>query len=230
MSQPVTPLSAPPSDPFAVAPEAAEIVALGYSWRFAAAVRELLNVEGGWVNDPADRGGATKYGISLRFLASEGAFDADLDGRRDFDLDIDGDIDWCDVRALTRADAVALYHRCFWQKLEADQVPAPFGEMLFDQAVNGGLAAAKKLLQRAINHCAMTLRLAPVAVDGVIGKNTLKLMQALLLSHRCGKAVLAAAFRDFVAERYREIVRRNPAQRRFLKGWLARAGRLGLGS
>ena len=45
-------------------------------------LRKLLEIEGGWVNDPKDRGGATKYGISLRFLAAEGAFDADGDGRQ----------------------------------------------------------------------------------------------------------------------------------------------------
>jgi lysozyme family protein len=33
----------------------------------------LIGVEGGRVNDPLDRGGETKYGVSLRFLAAEGA-------------------------------------------------------------------------------------------------------------------------------------------------------------
>jgi lysozyme family protein len=56
-------------------------------------VNDVLGTEGGFVDDKVDRGGTTKFGISLRFLAAEGAFDADGDGKADFDLDLDGDID-----------------------------------------------------------------------------------------------------------------------------------------
>jgi lysozyme family protein len=61
-------------------------------------VSHLIGVEGGRVNDPLDRGGETKYGVSLRFLAAEGAFDDDGDGKADYDLDMDGDIDGADIR------------------------------------------------------------------------------------------------------------------------------------
>lgn len=206
----------------------------GYSPRFAAAVEEVLRAEGGFVDDPVDRGGTTNFGISLRFLAAEGQFDEDGDGKADFDLDMDGDIDGRDIRKLTRGDAVYLYHRCFWQRLQADMFPQPIGEMVFDQAVNGGLTAARKMLQRAINTCLLHCGLgAPssgiptLKVDGVIGPAS---HAALLrvLTHPCGgKAELAEAFRNVANERYRQIVRRFPSQQRFLKGWLARADRLG---
>jgi lysozyme family protein len=98
------------------------------------AVAKLLGVEGGFVDDRADRGGATKYGISLRFLKAEGAIDANHDGFADFDLDMDGDIDGADIRNLTMSEAVALYHRCFWEPLACESFPEPIGEMLFDQA------------------------------------------------------------------------------------------------
>src|SRR3546814_514043 len=143
--------------------EALEIVVRAYSRRYGAAVRELLGIEGGHVNDPVDRGGETKFGISLRFLKAEGAFDEDGDGIAEFDLDMDGDIDGADIRKLTKGDAIALYHRCFWQRLGAESFPEPIGEMLFDQAVNGGLRAARKLLQTALNALAISL-----TVDGVI--------------------------------------------------------------
>lgn len=213
--------------------QTAEIVVEGYSPRFAVAVRKLLKIEGGFVDDPKDRGGATKYGISLRFLAAEGHFDHDLDGRADFDLDLDGDVDWIDIRLLTRGDAVFLYHRCFWQKLLADTLPAPVGEMLFDQAVNGGLSSARKLLQRAINTCAMNpgFRAArpfrTVVVDGEIGSKTRESLSEILQWPTLGSAAFAEAYRAAAAERYRAIVRRWPDQQRFLNGWLARAAELG---
>lgn len=208
------------------------IVVQGYSSRYAAAVRELLDIEGGHANDPLDRGGETKYGVSLRFLAAEGAFDEDGDGKADFDLDFDGDIDGADIRALTVGDAVYLYHRCFWQPLQADTFSAPIGEMLFDQAVNGGALAARKLLQRAINNCILLMpasktRVAMLKVDGAIGEKTRTAMREILLFNALAMPALVTAYREAVRERYRAIVRRFPSQKRYLRGWLARADRLG---
>jgi lysozyme family protein len=213
-----------------------EIVVEGYSQRFAKAVRHVLAVEGGFVDDPADRGGATKYGISLRFLKAEGQIDEDGDGFADFDLDFDGDIDGQDIRKLTRQDAVVLYHRCFWVRAQAASFPAPLGEMVFDQAVNGGLVAARKLLQRAINACLIEARgksgavggvPGTLAVDGAIGPKTRAALAWVLKSRRFGVEALADYYRAAAKERYRDIVRRNPSQSRFLKGWLARADRMG---
>ncbi len=210
----------------------AEIVVQGYSRRFALAVRELLDIEGGHVNDPVDRGGETKFGISLRFLAAEGAFDEDGDGKADFDLDMDGDIDGADIRALTIGDAIYLYHRCFWLPLRAETFPQPVGEMMFDQGVNGGMVAARKLLQRAINTCILLMpaskrRVAVLSVDGVIGNVTKNALREVLTWPTLGTGALVTAYRDAVRERYRAIVRRYPSQQRFLRGWLARAERLG---
>lgn len=210
-----------------------EIVVVGYPPRFRMALEKLFKAEGGWSNDAADRGGATNYGISLRFLAAEGAFDGDGDGRADFDLDMDGDIDWRDVKALTRADAAELYFRCFWQKLGCDQIPAPLGEALFDQGVNGGNQAARKLLQRAINQCMFEATRrgaappAPLKVDGALGDASRAALQWVLRQPALGMPALIQQYREAVKERYREIARRNPSQKRFINGWLARADRLG---
>lgn len=214
-----------------------EIIVQGYSERYVAAVRALLQIEGGFSNDPADRGGATKYGISLRFLASEGVFDEDGpdnlgDGKADFDLDFNGDIDGQDIRALTKGDAVYLYHRCFWRPLQAQSWPRPLGEMLFDQAVNGGAVAARKLLQRAVNACLLNApaeAAAPpqIRVDGVIDDASLSAFAWALAYPGLGMPALLEAFRDAVRARYRAIVAKHPSQQRFLRGWLARAERLG---
>ena len=210
----------------------AGIVVEGWSARYAAAVNELLGTEGGHVNDKADRGGETKYGISLRFLAAEGAFDEDGDGKADFDLDMDGDIDGADIRALTVGDARFLYHRCFWTPIGADAWPKPIGEMLFDQSVNGGAMAAKKLLQRAVNTCLLGAanipsRPALLKVDGSLGQTSRAAVQWVLRYPGIGMPGLVEAYRDAVRERYRNIVSRFPSQQRFLRGWLARAERLG---
>ena len=207
--------------------EPSEIIVRGYSERFTKAVRHLLRIEGGYVNDPVDRGGATKYGISLRFLVSEGRFDEDADGIADFDLDMDGDIDGADIRKLTLGDSIYLYHRCFWQRLGAESFPRPIGEALFDQAVNGGLHAARRLLQQAINAVHQRHRpgRALLEVDGRIGPRTREAFDAMIANY--GTSEMLEAFRTAVKARYHAIAARNPDQNRFLRGWLNRADQLG---
>ena len=202
------------------------ITVTAFSERFEHAFAELLGIEGGFVDDPVDRGGATKYGISLRFLKAEGAIDEDLDGYADFDLDMDGDIDGADIRKLTVGDAKSLYKRSFWQALECESFPRPIGEMLFDQGVNGGNHAAKKLLQQAINAVlrAGRYRTIPLKVDGQIGDLTRRSFQSMWERH---PEQLVIEYREAVKDRYVAIVRRNPSQAKFLKGWLNRAERLG---
>jgi len=213
-------------------PSPDDILVQGYSTRYAAAAKKLLAIEGGFVDDPTDRGGATKYGISLRFLATAGAFDSDGDGIADFDLDMDGDIDGADVRKLTRGDAVFLYNRHFWQPLGCDALPMPLGEALFDQGVNGGLTAARKLLQRAINSCLLLIPTTRaknplIKIDGNVGPATMAALRDVATSNSVGIAGLVTAFREAARERYRNIVARYPEQRRYLNGWLARADALG---
>jgi lysozyme family protein len=204
-------------------------IAARYSRRYALAVARLLGVEGGFVDDAADRGGATKYGISLRFLKAEGSIDANHDGLADFDLDMDGDIDGADIRALTMSGAVSLYHCCFWLRLGCEDFPEPIGEMMFDQAVNGGLRAAQKLLQRAINSCAAHISGVPrLKVDGDVGRATLAAMDAVLEHPALGMAALTEAYREAARARYRAIAAVDPRQKKFLNGWLARADELGM--
>ena len=208
------------------------IGAESYSARYSAAFPHLINAEGGYSDHAADRGGATKYGISLRFLVAEGKVDLNRDGVADFDLDMDGDIDAADIRALTIDHAKALYWRCFWLPVRAEQFPRPLGEAMFDQAVNGGLVSARKLLQRAVNLCLMQAERAGgmkhiLKVDGEIGPATSSAVLWVLQYPAQGMPALLRAFRDAVKERYRAIAARDPSQAVFLKGWLARADRLG---
>ncbi|WP_067734466.1 glycosyl hydrolase 108 family protein [Novosphingobium naphthalenivorans] len=219
-------------------PAPSDITVTAYSPRYRHASDELIDVtEGGdkVTNDPTDRGGTTKFGMSLRFLAAEGAFDDDGDGKADFDLDMDGDIDGHDVRLLTRGDAVYLYHRCFWVPLGCESHPRPIGEMLFDQGVNGGRTAAKKLLQRALNACLAEARTkmgsnsAPdlLKVDGTLGDISREAEDWVLKYPALGMPAIIREYRNAVRDRYRAIIARFPSQQKYRRGWLARAERLG---
>lgn len=83
---------------------------------------------------------------------------------------------------------------------------------LFDFGVNGGVKTAAIILQRSINKI-----ISPdIKADGVIGKNT--------LSYLNGKYADKIA-RQYIADRiarYKDIVKRRPSNKKFLKGWLNR--------
>lgn len=110
-----------------------------YSPAFQKAVALILKHEGGYSLDPRDPGGETQFGISKRAYPDE------------------------DIKALTPERATALYHRDYWQAIRGDELPAPLALVTFDMAVNAGVGAAIRLLQR-------TLR---VTEDGKLGPQTL---------------------------------------------------------
>ena len=107
--------------------------------RFDRFIDRLLSHEGGYVNDPHDPGGETKFGISKRSYPR------------------------LNIRKLTRAEAIAIYRRDFWERSRADDLPPAVGFQLLDGAVNSGIDNATRWLQRAVG----------VADDGIIGPVTL---------------------------------------------------------
>jgi lysozyme family protein len=123
------------------------------SARFRQAFDILLGHEGGFVDDPHDAGGATRYGLSLRFLKGKG---------RLYDRNQDGVVDAADVRQITLADAQAIYLGEFWNKVRADDLPPALSLLVFDAAVHCGTGTAIRWLQQALK----------VPVDGAIGPIT----------------------------------------------------------
>ena len=113
--------------------------------RFAAAVGVVLVHEGGYVNDPRDPGGETKYGISKRSYPS------------------------LDIANLTREDAIAIYYRDWWQRYGYGRLQdEAVATKLLDMAVNMGPATAHRLLQEALVFLGY-----PVEIDGIIGPQTI---------------------------------------------------------
>ncbi|MFZ8854170.1 MAG: putative peptidoglycan-binding domain-containing protein [Armatimonadota bacterium] len=90
----------------------------------------------------------------------------------------------------------------------------PLALALFDTAVNMGVGTAIKLLQRAINDLLPTDKW--VTVDGKLGRQT------LIATKTLDPYKLTLRLCDRREERYYAIVRANPTQRKFLKGWLNR--------
>lgn len=180
---------------------------------FTAALPFVLEHEGGLSTDPADPGGTTRWGISLRWLVKAGRLDLDHDGLMDGDVDGDGDIDAADVRALPRERAATLYRLHWWDQGGYGRINDPVVAVkTFDFAVNMGFGPAHRCLQRAARACRYV-----IADDGVIGPQTLGVVNAI------DGPVLVAALKSEAAGFYRGLVAARPAFETFRAGWLNRA-------
>lgn len=180
--------------------------------RYDAAIRVVMHHEGHWSDDPADPGGPTIWGVSLRWALTIG--DRDGDGRLDLDLDRDGDVDAADLRLLTAEQAVALYRSEWWDRYGYDRIKEDvIAWKAFDFAVNAGARQAHLILQRA----ARSVMRERLVEDGVLGK------RSLVVLNSAPAEKLLAAVRSEAAGFYRSLVARKPAMERYLGGWLNRA-------
>lgn len=113
---------------------------------------EIVDREGGYVNDPDDPCGATNFGVTIHTMRRLG-----------LDLDRDGIVSDRDVRALSRDQAFAIFVDHYFHRPRIAELPPVLQASVFDMYVNAG-ANAVRILQRLLQDMRIT-----VIVDGVIG-------------------------------------------------------------
>lgn len=171
---------------------------------------EIVAREGGYVNDPDDPGGATNFGVTIHTMRRLG-----------LDLDGDGAVTSADVRRLSRAQAVDIFLKHYFDDPRIGDLPSVLQASVFDMQVNAG-ANAIKILQRLLRKLGLE-----VIVDGALGPQTL-----------AAAARAAVAAPDHLADAY-GIERRNyyykladarPRSRKYARrrdggkgGWITRA-------
>ena len=159
--------------------------------------------EGGYVDDPSDKGGATNHGISLAFL--KGLPEGDVNG--------DGKIDKADIKSLTKQDAKRLLKQYFWDdlRLQTLSLMKPrLAAACYNFAMNMGVSTMRKLAQAAVGTTA----------DGVWGPKTWKAF------YDADDRTVALQMCRLARARYEGIVAHNPSQAKFLRGWLNRVREL----
>lgn len=171
---------------------------------------EIVAREGGYVNDPDDPGGATKYGVTIHTMRRLG-----------IDLDRDGDVDARDVQALTREHAVDIFLTHYFSSPRIADLPEVLHATVFDMYVNAG-SNAVKILQRLLLKMGET-----VAVDGAIGPMTIA---ATHRAHAQAPGIIADAYGIERRNYYFDIADRRPASRKYARtraggkgGWIKRA-------
>lgn len=109
----------------------------------------VMKHEGGYVNNPADPGGETNWGVTIRTARANGYAGRMID--------------------MTREQAKEIYRVAFWERVRGEKLHSALAFQLFDACVNHGIGNGVRMLQRA----------AGVADDGVIGDVTLRAVQSI---------------------------------------------------
>ncbi len=170
----------------------------------------IVTREGGFVDDPDDPGGATKYGVTIHTMRRLG-----------LDLTGDGAVNRADVRALTRAQAVEIYLKHYFSKPKIDRLPEVLWPTVFDMHVNAGVQAVT-ILQNLLRRMGYDL-----AIDGLVGPQT---AQACENAAEPKPTVLRDAYGIERRNYYFRLADRKPALRKYARtraggkgGWIRRA-------
>ena len=113
-------------------------------------IEKVLEHEGGYVNDPNDLGGETKYGVTKRFYPD------------------------VDIKNLTIEQAKEIYKRDYWDKNRVESLPRELWYIFFDMCINMGRGTAVKILQRAANSKGRN-----IGVDGGLGPATINAVRGI---------------------------------------------------
>ena len=99
---------------------------------FKKALNFVLKWEGGYVNNPHDKGGATNCGITqytyTNWLKSFG-------------------LSFKDVKTITKDEVEQIYYKNYWLKAGCEKMSPKFAVLAFDTAVNMGLARVNQFLK-----------------------------------------------------------------------------------
>jgi len=170
-------------------------------------VNNTIKKEGGYVNNPHDRGGPTKYGITQRTARRHG-----YKG---------------DMRDLTREQAVQIYISEYMIEpgfARVAEINPAIAEELFDTGVLSGPALPRPWLQRCLNLLNHTHKDEPwfddLVVDGVLGKNTRDaLTEVLRRRGKDGELVLLRMLNSLQGAFFIQITEGRVQNEEFIYGW-----------
>lgn len=179
----------------------------------------ILRWEGGFVNDPTDRGGATNKGVTITTWRQVG-----------YDKDGDGDIDVDDLKLLTNEDVrdrVLVPH--YWNRWKADTInDQKIANILVDWVWASGSHGIK-----------IPQRLLGVDVDGIVGPKTIEAVnfadpKSLFLAIYDERVKFINNIVERSVSEYEKKISRKATeaellkytQKRFRKGWLNRLSEL----
>lgn len=167
---------------------------------FNRAFEYVVQNEGYYVNGPADRGGPTKYGITITTLAAWRGVQVSPE----------------DVQTMTRDEAQAIYQKKYWNALQCPSLTSlAIATALFDMGVLFGVNRASLYSQMALTNNGYQ-----VTMDGKPGPETNEALNAVDVG------TFLDSFTELFQSRVLELVKELPDQTKFKNGWLNRINRI----
>ncbi|MGB4415640.1 MAG: glycosyl hydrolase 108 family protein [Paludibacter sp.] len=170
---------------------------------FQPALQKVLAHEGGYVNDPDDPGGETYRGVA-RNMHSKWSGWVRIDmckNQSGFPANLEKDAELQD-------EIARFYQINFWDKINGDNIQNQLvANSIFDFSVNAGVKTSASLAQLVVE----------TEADGVIGPQSLEKINAFDPDH------FLAVFTLAKIARYMAIIRKRPASKKYLYGWITRA-------
>ena len=186
---------------------------------FKEALDKTLVYEGGYANDEDDAGGETYKGISRRYNPSWYGWNiiekVKLETPEEFPRNLDDNIELQKLLA-------DLYKQLYWDRFWGDAIPShEITEKLFDISVNLGVKRAVIYLQEGLNLLNRNQKnYNDIGMDGVFGKNTLKVLINYLDSDKPDSLLKIISILQGM--HYIDYMRRSPKQEKYARGWLKR--------
>lgn len=163
-------------------------------------INDVIDTEGGYVNDPDDSGGETMYGIT-KAVARKAGFEGDM-------------------KDLPRKTAFDIYYKQYVISpgfIAVHGVHAAIAIEVIDTGVNMGPVWGAKFLQRSLN----ALQGSGLVVDGIVGARTITALKDYVEYRKePGVKVLLKMLNSLQCVRYIELVENASKNRKFIYGWV----------
>ena len=165
----------------------------------------VIKREGGFVDHPDDKGGATTFGVTEAVARANGYSGP--------------------MAEMPVSTAREIYRQQYYLKPGFGRVALlsyPVAEELTDTGVNMGVDYAVRCLQRCLNVFNRQQKIYPdMLIDGKVGQTTLEALEAFLKARgKEGESVLVKALNCIQGARYVELAERREANESFVYGWL----------
>jgi len=168
-------------------------------------ISKIIDIEGGYSNNPNDSGGETKYGVTERVARNHGYTGLMKDLSYDF--------------------AYTVYKMDYWDKMrlsEISEISEMIAEEIADTAINTGTSRAGKILQKSLDVFNNRQKLYPdLKIDGIIGIRTIHAFKAYM-DYRGdeGEIVLYNMLNCLQGAFYAKLVNRREKDEEFMYGWI----------
>lgn len=196
--------------------------------KFIDAFVKTIGHEGGYVNDPDDRGGETYKGIARKFWPN-------WDGWAIIDFykskyGLDGINDRLAKNEGLQLAVEEFYQWNFWTPNKCYEFSQGVAEELFDTAVNQGVKTAAIYFQKALNKLNVNQAIYPdLVVDGKLGNKTISAYSEYMLTAKWESrsylklnAWLLQLMNYYQCDKYVRIADKDLSQEKFIPGWLNR--------